>query len=276
MLTTKLIELPKLPHKGLYLIFLVLMACFLAGGQTARAEYNIGPSDVLSISVFGEDDLKSEIRVSAEGRITFPLVGVLQVADKNTFQVEKMISDELMQGGFVRNAQVTVNVLEYNSQRVSVLGHVNRPGRYSLESITSLLEVIAMAGGIRETGGNQVIITRNIDGHSEKQIVDLHTLLTSTGDNNLFAMQSGDVIYIPKAPLFYIYGQIQEPGSYPVELDLTVVKALSIGGGLTLRGTQRGIVIKRKDEGGNMQDIDVELMDPVLENDVIFIDERLF
>ncbi len=276
MLTNKLIALPKHPHNGRYLIFFVLMACLLAGGQTARAEYNIGPSDVLSISVFGEDDLKSEIRVSAEGRITFPLVGVLHIADKNTFQVEKMISDELMQGGFIRNAQVTVNVLEYNSQRVSVLGHVNKPGRYSLESITSLLEVIAMAGGIRETGGNQVIITRNKEGHSEKQIVDLYTLLTSTSDNSLFAMQPGDVIYIPKAPLFYIYGQIQEPGSYPVTLDLTVVKALSIGGGLTLRGTQRGIVIKRKDEGGNLQEIDAELMDTVLENDVIFIDERLF
>lgn len=276
MLTNKLIELSKLPCSGRYLIFWALMSCLLVGGNTARAEYNIGASDVLSISVFGEDNLKSEIRVSAEGRITFPLVGVLQVADKTTFQVEQLISDELMQGGFLRNAQVTVNVLEYNSQRVSVLGHINKPGRYSLESVTSLLEVIAMAGGIKVTGGDLVILTRYKEGRAEKQVIDLHTLLTNPDDTQLFAMQSGDVVFVPKAPIFYIYGQVEDPGSYPVERDLTVVKALSIGGGLTLRGTQRGIVIKRKDENGMLQEIDVELMAPVLENDVLFIDERLF
>lgn len=276
MLTNKLIERREFSYHVRQMMFFISVICFLIAGNIARAEYNIGISDVLDISVFGEADLKSEIRVSADGRINFPLTGGLLVAGKTTFEVEKIISYKLMHGGFVRSAQVTVNVLEYNSRRISVLGYVNKPGRYSLENATSLLDMIALAGGIKDSGGEQIVLTRDNNGQAEKQVIDLHTLLGNSASEQIFKMQPNDIVYVPKAPVFYIYGQVQRPGDYPVERNLSVVKALSIGGGLSVRGTQRGIVIKRKDRNGDIQEIDVELTDPVLEGDVIFIGERLF
>lgn len=259
-----------------YIVLFAFTILFLGYWNIANADYKIGAGDVLSISVYGDDNLKSEIRVSAEGRITFPLIGAIPVADKSTFQVEKMISRLLAEGRYINNAQVTVNIQDYNSQQVSVLGHINKPARYPLKSKTSLLEVIAMAGGIKDSGDDRVVITRKNNGKAEKQVVDLYALLSSSSENKSFEIQPGDIIYIPKKPLFYIYGQVQHPGGYPVERELTVVKALSLGGGLTPRGTQRGVIIKRKDKDGIVQEIDVELTDSVFKDDVVLIDERLF
>jgi len=83
-------------------------------------------------------------------------------------------------------------------------------------------------------------------------------------------------VYVPKAPLFYIYGEVQRPGGYRIEPDISVVKALPIGGGLTLRGTENGIVVKRKNGRGDLQEVDVELGDAVLKDDVIYVGERWF
>ncbi len=263
-------------HHGRNIALCAVTILILGYWNIANADYKIGAGDVLNISVYGDDNLKSEIRVSAQGRITFPLIGAIAVADKSTFQVERMISKLLAEGRYINNAQVTVNIRDYNSQRVSVLGHINKPARYPLKSKTSLLEVIAMAGGIKDSGDDRVIVTRNVNGKTEKLLVDLYVLLSSSAENQSFEIQPGDIIYIPKRPLFYIYGEVQHPGGYPVERGLTVVKALSLGGGLTPRGTQRGIIIKRKNKKGIVQEVDVELTDSVLKDDVVFIDERLF
>ena len=89
-------------------------------------------------------------------------------------------------------------------------------------------------------------------------------------------MQQGDVVYVPKADMFYIYGEVLKPGEYRITPTISVMKALSISGGLTLRGTENGIVIKRKDANGNLLEIDTKLTDVVLEGDVIYVGERWF
>lgn len=167
-------------------------------------------------------------------------------------------------------------VLENKSQRVSVLGQVNAPGRYPLDSVTTLIDVIAMAGGIRDTGEEKAIITRYQDGKVQKIKVDLHEQLNIAENPIHYEIRQGDVIYVPKAPMFYIYGEVQRPGEYPLEKDVSVVKALSIGGGLTPRGTQNDIVIKRKNSQGKEKEIDAGLTTPVLKDDVIYVNERLF
>ena len=255
-----------------FLLALMLLLPF----KQSTAAYNIGPDDVLRISVYGYEDLKTEARVSADGRITFPLIGEVAVSGKSSRELEEAVAARLIDGGFIQDAQVSVTVLEHVSQQVSVLGYVNKPGRYPLDSDSSIVDLIAMAGGIHDMGDSMAVVTRTVDGKPQKKELNLRNYLEVAKSIAPFKMQQGDVVYVPKAPMFYIYGEVQRPGGYRIEPDISVVKALSIGGGLTLRGTENGIVIKRKNESGALQEIDVELSEPVLKDDVIYVDERWF
>lgn len=257
--------------------YLLLMALLLVLPiQKSIAAYNIGPDDVLRISVYGYEDLKTETRVSADGRITFPLIGEVAAGGKSSMELEEAIAVGLIKGGFIHDAQVSVTIVEHVSQQVSVLGYVNKPGRYPLDSDSSIVDLIAMAEGIDEMGDSKVIVTRTVDGKPQKQELNLKVYLEDSASIAPFKMRQGDQVYVPKAPMFYIYGEVQHPGGYRVEPAISVVKALPIGGGLTVRGTENDIVIKRKDKSGALQEIDVELGDTVLKDDVIYVGERWF
>ena len=241
------------------------------------AEDVLGPDDVLRIGVYGHEDLRTETRVSADGRITFPLIGEMLVNGKSPIELEESIATSLIDRGFIHEAQVSVVVVEHVSRNVSVLGYVYKPGRYPLNSDTSLVDLIAMAGGtINGTSDSKIWVTRNDGDKIEKYQLDLHDYLEKSQTVSAFKMHQGDVVYVPKVPMFYIYGEIQRPGGYPLEQELTVVKALTLGGGLTLRGTESRLHIKRKNEYGDLQEIDVELASSVLKDDVIYVSERWF
>jgi polysaccharide biosynthesis/export protein len=260
-------------------VYCLLMVVFLTliPFQQSRAVDTLGPDDVLRITVYGYDDLKTDTRVSADGKITFPLIGEVIVSGKSSIALEEEIAGTLISGGFIHDAQVNVKVLERLSQQVSVLGFVNKPGRYALESDSSIVDLIAMAGGINENGNTSVAVTRSVDGKLQKQTLDLRQYMDNAGDNVLpFKMKQNDVVYVPKATTFYIYGEVQKPGVYRLEPGTSVVKALSVAGGLTLRGTENGIVIKRKNAAGELQEIDAELNAPLLQDDVVYVDERWF
>jgi polysaccharide export outer membrane protein len=260
--------------KHAVLLVFLLMVFGFAG--TATADYVIGADDALQIKVYGYDDLATQTRVSSNGRISFPLIGEVSVGGQSTFEAENKIAQLLSKGGFIKDPQVTVTVLEYKSQQVSVLGQVNKPGLYPLESKSSLVDVLAMAGGISQLGDYRAIVTRNSQGKTTKQEIDLRNALEFPEKSPLIAIEKGDVIYIPKAPVFYIQGEVMRAGVYALEPKMTVSQALSLGGGLSLKGTLRGIVIERHDADGKPKTIDVELHDPVLKDDVVVFKERLF
>ena len=195
---------------------------------------------------------------------------------QSTLEAGRNITKLLSNGGFIKGAQVTVVVLDYKSQQVSVLGQVNRPGQFALEFPTTLVDVIAMAGGINPVGEDRIIITRNINGKPVKEEVDLRKTLEFPETTKVVTIQKGDIIYVPKAPMFYIHGEVQKPGTFRLEPNMTVAQALSVGGGLTTRGTTRGIMIERRDQKGTAKTIEVQLTDYVLKDDVIVFDERLF
>lgn len=256
--------------------YLLLTVLLWLSVQQSIAAYNIGPDDLLRISVYGYEDLKTESRVSPDGRITFPLIGDVVASGKSTIELEEAIAVRLIEGGFIHDAQVSVTVVEHISQQVSVLGYVNKPGRYPLDSNSSVVDLIAMAEGISPTGDHKAVVTRIVDGKAQKRELDLRAYLENADSIPAFKMQQGDQVYVPKAPMFYIYGEVQHPGGYPIEPQISVMKALSLGGGLTLRGTDNGIVVKRKTDKGELQETDVELGDPVLKDDVIYVGERWF
>ncbi len=252
---------------------LIMFFCLIS---TVHAEYLIGTDDIVQVKIYGYDDLTTSMRVSENGRIVFPLIGEVEVGGQTEFEAARKITQLLAKGGFIQDANVTVTVFEYKNQQVSVLGQIKAPGIYVLKSKTTLVDMIAMAGGLAELGDNRVIITRLINGKPVKLEVDLRAALESPEHSEKVFIERGDVIYIPKAPVFYIYGEVQHSGSFRLEPNMTVAQALSLGGGLTPRGTLNGIVIERRDANNVSKTIDVELSDNILKDDVIVVDERLF
>ncbi|CAG1021242.1 partial Polysialic acid transport protein KpsD, partial [Patescibacteria group bacterium] len=214
---------------------------------------------------------------SEQGRIVFPYLGEIEVAGQSESDIARTISKLLAQRGFIQDAQVNVTIYEYKNQQISMVGNIKAPGIYTLKSKTSLVDIIALAGGIGELGDYRAIVTRVINGKVIKHDFDLRKMMESADKSEPFFVQRNDVIYIPKAPMFYIHGEVQHSGNYRIEPNMTVDQAISLGGGLTPRGTFRDMTIKRQDANGIVQELeDIELSDKVLENDVIFIDERLF
>jgi polysaccharide export outer membrane protein len=253
-----------------------------AGAASAKPtasmqDYVLGSGDVIKISVFQNPDLTVETRVSENGTITFPLIGAVVVGGTSTSTTEKHIARMLKEGNFLIDPQVTVLIEQIHGNQVAALGQFNRPGRYPLETTQmKLSDLIATAGGIAPTGSDKVIFTGIRDGKSVWQEIDIGTMYANNHAENDFVLKSGDVLFVDRFPLFYIYGAVQRPGSYRVERNMTMVQALAAGGGLTPRGTQRGMRIKRKDSKGKTIEINPEIDDPVLPDDVIFVRESIF
>jgi polysaccharide export outer membrane protein len=247
-----------------------------APAWAASGDYRIGTGDVLRITVYGQPDLTTEARVGEAGSITFPLIGEVGVAGSTPAQGEGEITRRLARGGFILEPFVSLNVVQYRGQQVSVLGRVNRPGKHNLEKPGRLTEALALAGGIVADGADVVTLVRTRDGKTEYRDIDVVALFRSGGETDNLSIEDGDVINVARQPLFYVYGEVQRPGAFRLEQDMTVVQALAVGGGITPRGTQRGLRILRRDGGGAMQEIPAALGDPVRKDDVIFVKESLF
>ena len=248
----------------------------LALGTAAAGELALGTGDVVKISVYNNPDLSVETRVSASGFITFPLLGQVAVGGLSTAAAEKKVASLLVSGGYVKNPQVNIIVTLMQSQQVSVLGQVNRPGRYPIEGSRTLLDVLAQAGGISADGGDVVSLLRVREGGAAKQVIDITDMVRRGDVAGNLEMAGGDVIYVERAPRFYIYGEVQRPGMFRIEWSMTVLQGLAAGGGLTARGTERGLRIKRRDAAGKLQILDAQYDDLVQNDDVVYVRESLF
>ena len=257
------------------LIFALLTGFAVA--QQPGAAYRLGPGDVVRITVYNNPDLTTEAQVTQQGNISFPLIGEVQIGNMEKSQAEQIIARRLGEGGFVVKPQVNVLVLGFKSQQISVLGQVNRPGKYPIEQASTLADLLAIAGGISQTGGDIVThISKGADGKTAKRDIDINEALKNGSMDKNFPVANGDIIFVPRAPMFYIYGEVQRPGSFKLEKDMTVMQALSVGGGLTVRGTERRMRVNRHGPDGKVQTIETMPTDRVKENDVIFVRESLF
>lgn len=248
----------------------------VAPAQAADNDYRMGTGDVVRITVYGNPDLTTEARVGEAGGITFPLIGEVKASGQTPAATEKDIAARLAKGGFIVDPNVNLNIVQYRGQQISVLGRVNRPGKFTLEKTTRLADAIALAGGVIVDGADTVTLVRTVNGKTEYRDVDMVALFRAGGEANNLTVQDGDVLNVARQPMFYIYGEVQRPGAFRLERDMSVVQALSMGGGLTPRGTQRGIRILRRDEAGTLKELDVKLADAVKKDDVIYVKESLF
>jgi polysaccharide export outer membrane protein len=259
-------------------LVLWMMAAVLAMGvQVAgAAEVLLGPGDVVKLSVYGSPDLSVETRVSESGNITVPLLGQVGVGGLPVAAAEKKVGDLLEKGGYLKKAQVNMLITTLTSQQVSVLGQVNRPGRYPVEGKRKVLDLLAMAGGIGAEGADTVSLIRNRNGATTRETIDVVDMVRKGELNKDFEVAGGDIIYVERAPRAYVTGEVQRPGALRIERGMTVQQAISAGGGLTPRGSNNGTRITRRDANGNPTTIDVKANDLVQVDDVITVRESWF
>ncbi|AKJ27907.1 sugar transporter [Caldimonas brevitalea] len=247
-----------------------------AQGTTAR-EYVIGPGDVVRINVFQSPDLTLETRVNESGSVTYPLLGQVQLGGLTIVQAEKRIAEGLRSGNFVKQPQVSILIVQVRGNQVSVLGQVNRPGRYPLEMAnTKLTDLLAMAGGIAGTGADTIVVNGTRGNKPFRAEVSLPNIFVSGKTSDDIVLQNGDVVYVDRMPTVYIYGEVQRPGALRLERNLTVMQALATGGGLTQRGTERGLRVHRRGPDGKVQVIQPTMEDLLRDGDVVYVRESLF
>ena len=225
----------------------------------------LGVGDAIKVTVFQQPDLTLETRVDEKGSILMPLVGNIKVAGQTTNAAATQIAEALKRGKYLNNPQVNVALTTVRSRQVSVLGMVAKPGRYPLDETSSqLADVIAAAGGILPTGSETVLVTR--DG-KEQRVALIGKPLTLRG---------GETVYVERAPMFYIYGEVTRAGAYKVEPNMSVMQAIAAGGGMTPRGSDRRLKLRRTTADGKWVETDVGLQEAIRADDVIYVREALF
>lgn len=262
---------------SLFAAFFVIMSAAAQDKPPMQPDYPLGGGDDIRILVFQNPDLTTEARVSENGKISFPLIGEVQIGGLSVGEAEKRIASALKDGGFVQQPQVNIVLVAVRGSQVSVLGQVNRPGRFPLETLNvRVSDILAAAGGVTPAGDDIAILTGQRDGKPFRKEIDIPALYLGGKMDNDIVLAAGDSIYVHRAPIFYIYGEAQHPGPYRIERGMTVMQALAQGGGLTPRGTEYRLRLNRRNADGAVETLFPKMTDPVLANDVIYVRESIF
>lgn len=276
-----------------FFIMLLALAAFpaqsadqLESAEISNAQsrdYTLASGDAIRVLVFQNPELTLDTRVSESGTITYPLIGSVKVGSMSIAQAEAEIAAALKAGGFVKQPQVNIVLLQVRGNQVSVLGAVNRPGRFPLESFnTKLSDMLAYAGGINTTigtnggGADQVIVVGIRKGVPFRKEINIPNIFLNNQPQDDIEVAAGDVIFVPPAPQYYIYGEAQRPGSFRIKRNMTIQQAVAEAGGPSVRGTERGMKVYRSNASGELQVIRTKPSELVQADDVIFVTESLF
>lgn len=258
-----------------------LVTASLANGQQPQpAEQRLlqlGAADQISLQVFGQPDMTVTAYVSDDGTIPIPLAGAVKVIGLSPSEAAREVEKALKNGGFLVDPHVTISVLQSRSQRVSVLGEVRTPGRYVVESNTTIFDLLAQAGGTTDLGADIVYILRpTAAGTTERIELNLKEFANSHQPGGTLRLRTGDSVLIPKAEKFYILGEVNAPNAYKLHPGMTVLQAITLAGGLTETASTRRIEIKRTEANGKVVTQRAQLTDTVKPDDVIRIKESIF
>ncbi len=257
---------------GAWIAGLAMLALASAFSGSANAEGGrvLTKSDVVQIKVVSQPDMDTTTRVDADGTVNFPYVGRIKAAGLTEEQLAHSIERRLAERQIVTDPHVLVETTGFGAQ-ASVQGQVGAPGVYTLDRTTTLAQVLARAGGLRESGGT-IIIRR---GATVRRYYG-KDLLNGKVNPDRILVQNNDEIYVDLAPFFYVYGYVGHTGQFPLTQALTVQQAIAIAGGLTPLGTDSRLKVKRKTADGQTMEMPASLDDEVEPNDTIIVNERLF
>ncbi len=264
-----------------------LLLIFLPTTTAAFAQppdYAIGPHDVLTVAVFDQPNLSGKFTVESDGTFTLPLVGRITVGGLSLRDVESRLRAELAQG-YLLNPQVSVAIDQYHSHRVFVIGEVRSAGTYPLNGEMTLIEALARAGSTTERAGGQAIIVHagggataaKLPGETDpSQVVHVDLKKLQAGEiTQAVVLRDGDTVFVPRAENVFVFGQVRNPGAYPIGAEMTVLQVLSLAGGVTERGTTNRVRVVRA-VGGKKEETRVKLDDLVRPGDTVIVPERFF
>jgi len=258
-----------------------------------EVDYQIGPEDILKINVFGHADLTQAVIVQSDGTFMFPLVGRVKASDMTPKELERKLTILLAQG-FIRSPQVTVQVQEYRSRTVMVMGEVGRPGTYPLSGNLRIVEILSRAGiggSVAEvqvvrplTPTDRPILPTEVAGQegadpaAAKQAeiihVDLHAIASGDLDKNIL-LRPNDTVYVPPAAKFFVSGEAKSPGAFAYTPGITVREAIIIAGGFSENASTGRIRLVREVDG-KKKELKAKLDDPIKPGDIIVIKAKLF
>ncbi|HXE48772.1 MAG TPA: polysaccharide export protein EpsE [Ramlibacter sp.] len=242
-----------------------------------NGDYKLGPGDAIRVQVYQNPDLTVEARVSESGSINYPLVGGVALGGLSIGQAETKIAHSLRSSNILKSPQVNIVLLQVRGNQVSVLGQVNKPGRFPLETMNvRVSDMLAAAGGVTPTGDDVLVVSGVRNGKPFRQTIDIPALFAGNRSQDDLVLAAGDTLFVNKAPMYYIYGEAQKPGPYRIERGMTVMQALAQGGGTTNRGSQDRLRLNRTRADGTVEQVVPRLTDPVQPNDVIFVRESIF
>ncbi|BDD87650.1 polysaccharide biosynthesis/export family protein [Desulfofustis limnaeus] len=256
-------------------LVVLLLVCSAAGFSFA-ADYRVGPGDVLDITVYDNDDLKTKVRVGTDGTIVVPLLGKVEVAAMTVPQIAEQLQD-LLADGYLVNPQVNVFVQEFRSKKVVVLGQVRSPGLIELSGPISFLELISKAGGLEKDAGEGATIKRRENDQDVVIPIDLKSLIEGGDLSQNVTILDGDTVVVSKGAMCYVTGEVQEPGSYACSVDSTVLQMIALANGFTGKASKSGVDIVRIVDGEKTIIENVALDTTMVKpNDVIVVPESFF
>jgi polysaccharide export outer membrane protein len=247
-------------------------------------EYAVGAQDVLKITVFDEPTLTGSYRVDTDGSFQYPMLGRVQAGGKKLRDIETDLSHKL-EDGFVRRAQVTIDVEQFRSRSIFVVGEVRSPGKYPMGGQMTVIEALAAAGSTTPNASSEILILRPRDPDASQPMkpsdadranvtrISLAELQLGRLSENI-NLQEGDTIFVAKAEKFFVTGQVKSPGAYTHEKGLTVLQAISLAGGLTEKGSNRRVRVIRM-VNGRKAELKVDLSDNVQPGDTLVVPQRL-
>jgi polysaccharide biosynthesis/export protein len=263
---------------------LLVLASPLLAGQSG--DYVVGAQDVLTVTFWDQSDLSGKYSVGADGTFAFPMVGRIKAGGMKVREVEAELKKRLADGYF-KDPQLSVSIEEYRSQRIFIVGEVRNPGTYPLTGDMTLIEALAHAGSITADASREAVIVRpragqaaggptlpEQSGAADVVRVDLRKLENGSLADNI-ALRDGDTIFVTRAETIFVFGEVKNPGTFPVQRGTTVLQALSLAGGLTERGSTSRLKVVRF-VNGQKKEIKLKLTDLVEAGDTIVVSERIF
>jgi len=239
----------------------------------------LGPGDEVTIHVFGQPNMDGTMYIADDGTVQVPLAGPVHVAGLSPTEAARAAEAALRKKQILVSPHVTFTIVKSMSQQVSVLGEVRKPGIFPIESNSTLLELLAQAGGETEQGADTIFILRSgPQGVMRRLAVNLQGLAETgtTPEAAEVTLKGGDQVYVPRAAQVFVMGEVRTPGQFRIDPGMTVLEALARAGGVTDMGSTRRIIIKREERDGRYRQLSARLTDKVKPNDVITVRERIF
>ena len=239
-----------------------------AQASPADQQYILGPADVVEVSVLTHPEYTTRDRISEAGTIQLPYLGSVNAANMTAAQLRDEVADALDKGGYFAHPVVKVDIISFGSRYVTVLGEVHAPGLVPVDRPYRLSEILARVGGIQAGGADYVVLT---PANGKEERLAVKDIATGGLDKDPY-VQPGDKIYSPPAEVFYVSGQVNAPGAFPIMPGMTIRMAIARAGGVTLVGSEKKVKLTR--HGVKTSHVDLnELVQP---GDVIVIGQNLF